>query len=252
MWMWLLILALAVIGSWLYFKPVWAPKPDKVQAQVEKNLRVAANQAGKMYAGVSGKLKLRRDTQGLANQYKQWVATSSLHQSHWYADWPGAAENFSAWLAGLSPKETTVFCDKVAHFCASLGFDLAWLVDDQLNGQPELKRAVEEAVALYSVTAWRASQVEAEVRAFMAYQQWLAHPNKQRALGQKLYGELIQKGLVTPTPDLYLAPEKERVAAAARAIKQIAADKPDAFTAVLRGIINPAPVAATTPAPSEA
>lgn len=241
---WILLVVVLAVGAWLYFKPAWAPKPDKVQADAEKNLRLAADQAGKMYQGVSGKLKLRRDKVELAKKFKEWVSGASLDQTQLYAGLPTAAEGFAAWLAALSPQETEAFCDKVARFTASLGFDLAWLVDDKLDDQPELKQAIEQAVALYSIAAWRANTVQRQMRAFLAFQQWLAKPSQNRALGQKLYSQLIKQGLVLTSPDLYLATEKERQAEAVRAIKQVAADKPAAFNAVLYDIVNPKPPSA--------
>ena len=250
---WILLVIVLAIGAWFLFKPAWAPKPDKVQAEVEKNFRLAADKAGKMYKGVSGKLKLRRDKSELAKHFKDWVANASLNkQARLYDGLPDAAEGFAAWLATLSPQETEAFCDEVARFTASLGFDLAWLVDDKLNGQPELKQAIEDAVALYSIAAWRANTVQSRVRAFLAFQQWLAYPNRHRALGQKLYGELVRQGLVMTSPDLYLAPEKERTAAAIRAIKELAEAKPAAFNAVLAEIVNPKPIGVPVTAPAEA
>jgi len=211
-----------------------------VQAQIEKNLHLATDKAGKMYEGVSGKLKLRRDKGELARRFKAWVANASLNkQARLYDSLPIATEGFAAWLAALPPQETEAFCDKVARFTASLGFDLAWLVDAKLDGQPELEQAIEEAVALYSIAAWRANTVQSQVRVFLAFQQWLAHPNRHRALGQKLYGELVRQGLVMTSPDLYLAPEKERAAEAVRAIKEIAEAKPAALNSVLADIVNP-------------
>ncbi len=251
MW-WILLALVLVLGVWFYFKPAWAPKPDQVQADVEKNLRLAGQQASKMYQGVSGKLKLRRDKTELAKKFKEWMASTSLHQTQLYDGLPAAAEGFASWLATLSPQETEAFCDKVAHFTASLGFDLAWLVNDKLNGQPELKQAIQEAVALYSIAAWRANTVQIQVRAFLAFQQWLAKPNQNRGLGQQLYSQLVKQGLVMTTPDLYLAPEKERQAEAIRAIKQVAIDKPAVFNAVLYDIVNPKPASAANPEPAPA
>ncbi len=254
MWLLLIIAVLIGVGMWLYLKPVWAPKPNEVSDALGKNMRGATHQAGRMYKGVRGRMKLRRDKQGLATKFKQWAAGPALEQTQLYNDLPGAAKNFNAWLSTLSPQDTEEFCDKIAHYCAALGFDLAWLVDDQLNALPQLKNAVQEAVTLYSITTWRAMQVETQVQTFKAYQQWLAHPDKHRQVGQKLYGELARQGIITPPPELYLATEKERDAEAVRAIKQVAAEKPDMFTNVLLGLKQPpqiaAPAAPAAPAPA--
>lgn len=238
--LWILIAVLVVVAAWLYFKPAWAPKTDKVQAGVDKSVQFATDKAGKMYDGVAGRLKLGRDRKQLANKYRNWVAEKSLgKQTQMYDSLPEHANGLTTWLAGLSDKEMAAFSEKVARFAASLGFDLEWLVNDKVNDYPELKQTIEESVALYSIAAWRASNVQQEVRAFLAFQAWLANPAKNRALGQKLYSALVQQGLVMTSPDLYLATEKERMGEAVRAIKQAAEAKPEAVNAVLRGIMNP-------------
>ena len=238
--LWVLIAALIVVAAlWLYFKPGWAPKPDQVQAQVEKNFHVAADRANKMYDGVTGKLKLGRDRKELANKFRKWVSEKSLsRQTQMYDNLPTQADGFTNWLGGLSDKEMGAFSEKVARFAATLGFDLEWLVNDKVNDYPQLKQAIEEAVSLYSIAAWRANNVQQEVRAFLAFKAWLADPSKNRALGQKLYSALVQQGLVMTSPDLYLGTEKERMGEAVRAIKLAAETKPEALNAVLRDVMN--------------
>ncbi len=143
------------------------------------------------------------------------------------------------------------FTQRVAQFCASLNFDLAWLTDPQVSREPELKQAVEDAVLLYSLTAWRANNVQQDVKGFFAYQAWLGNPKRHNAFGQQLLGALIQRGAVTVTPELYLAPEKERLAQATAAIRKVADEDHAAFHAALRQVMRggeAAPAAAPTPA----
>lgn len=238
--LWILVAVLIVAAAlWWYFKPGWAPKPDQVQAQVEKNFQVASNKASKMYDGVAGRLKLGRDRKELSNKFRKWVSEKSLSkQTQMYDNLPTQADGFQNWLAGLSDKEMLAFSEKVARFAATLSFDLEWLVNDKVNDYPQLKQAIEESVSLYSIAAWRATNVQQEVRVFLAFQAWLADPSKNRALGQKLYSALVQQGLVMTSPDLYLATEKERMGEAVRAIKQAAETKPEELNAILRDVLN--------------
>jgi hypothetical protein len=63
---------------------------------------------------------------------------------------------------------------------------------------------------------------------------------------------LIERGLVTIPPDLYLSPEKERLAQATSAICEVADQNPAAFHLALRqlaGALEPVPAPEATPAP---
>lgn len=244
--MWWLFMGLVVVGLWLYFKPTWAIKPEQVQGEVEKSLRLAADKTGQMYAGLGGKLKLRRDKSQLVSQFKRWAANTTLDDAAANADLASAAAEMTAWLGTLSDDELQKFCDKIARFTAALGFDLAWLWDDKLRGQAELKRALEQAVALYSITAWRAGHVQDQVRAFVAWERWQTQPNKHRALGVKLYSALVQQGMIMMDPALYIAPEKARHAQMVRSIKEVAQHEPDTVSAIVRDLVNPRAAVETT------
>ena len=236
MW-WLIFVLLVGVALWLYFKPAWAPQPTQVQGEFTKSARLVGDRAGKMYAGVGGWLKLRRDKSQLGTQFQTWAATSTLNDAAANANLAGSATELKAWLATLSDKELKEFCDKVAHFTAALGFDLAWLWDDQLRGHAELKCALEEAVALYCITAWRAQRVQDDVRALVAWERWQAHPNQHRALGQKMYTALVQNGMIMMDVELYTAPAKVRHAQMDRSIKQVAQAHPELISELVHKIV---------------
>lgn len=84
---------------------------------------------------------------------------------------------------------------------------------------------------LYSLAAWRANNVQQDVTSSSAYRAWLANPKRHRKFGQELHGVLIQRGLVMVPSELYLASEKERLAQAVTAIRQVANENPAAFDA---------------------
>lgn len=252
--MYILLAALIVVVIlWFVLKPGWAPKPPDTAewtgkaSQASKQAgdkasqlsKEATNKAGQMYQGLRGRFKFRNDTRELAKQFKQWVSQAApAKRVELYNNLPSSAEGFAIWLSGLSTKELEQFTQKVARFCASLNFDLAWLTDAKVSHEPELKQAVEDSVLLYSLAAWRANNVQQDVTAFLAYQEWLANPKRHKRFGQALHQALIQRGLVTIPAELYLAPESERLAQATTAIRQVADENAAAFRAVLRQLIE--------------
>lgn len=192
-----------------------------------------------MYQGLRGRFRFRNHTHDLAKQFKQWVAEAAPgSRAELYNGLPASADGFAAWLGGLPDKELAQFTKQVVRFCASVNFNLAWLTDAQVSREPELKRAVEDAVLLYSLTTWRANNVQQDVKGFFAYQAWLAKPNRHREFGQQLYAALVHGGAVTIPAELYLASEKERQAQAAASIRKAAEEDRVAFQAALRQVIG--------------
>jgi hypothetical protein len=143
--MYILAALLLVGGLWFAIKPGWADK------------------AGETYQGLRGRFKFRKDTRELARQFRQWVAeTPASRRAELFSNLPTSADGFSQWLNALPEDKLEEFTQQVARFCATLKFDIAWLNDPQVSREPELKKAVEDAVLLYSIASWRASTVQVE------------------------------------------------------------------------------------------
>lgn len=213
----IVIALVAASALWFFFKPD------------------AANRAEEAYQGLRGHYKIRRDKRELAGKLKDWVSRADAdRRDELYDGVLEATEGLSTWLGALPAHEAEEFTQKVARFCASLNFDLAWLTDAQVARDPALKKTVEDAVLLYCVAAWRASRVQGDVRGFLAYQAWLAHPWLHKKFGLRLHSSLILRGLISIAPELNLASDEARLAAATASIKRVAEEKPEAFREVLR------------------
>ncbi len=227
----------------------WSKQAVAKTGEVSKQ---ATSQAGQMYQGLRGQFKLRADSGNLSKQFKQWVVDSGLSKrDELYATLPASADGFAIWLGETNDKELEHFTRQVAQFCASLNFDIAWLTDPEIGRDPTLKKAVEDAVLLYSLAAWRSSNVQQEVQNFLAYRAWLANPKRHKQYGQRLHQILIQEGLVVVVPDQYLASEQERFEQAVAAIRKVAEENPAAFAAALRCIEEPKSGETTAPAPTQ-
>ena len=258
------LLGIAVV-VWFAVKPGWAPQPPDTSqwtnraGEVSKQATTRASEAskqaqakaGEMYQGLSGRFKFHSDTRELAKQFKQWVSEASLSKRvDLFYSMPASSDGFAVWLGGLGDKDLVRFTHKIARFCASLNFDIAWLTDPQVAREPELKKTVEDTVLLYSLAVWRANNVQQEVNSFLAYRAWNTDPNRHKAFGQMLHQILIQRGLVTVPVELYLAPEKERLAHATIAIRKVAEENHAAFQAALCEVAGAGDhAAAGSPAP---
>lgn len=184
--------------------------------------------------GRLGKVRLPfRRRKDLATQFKEWVDEAALDKrTAVYKGLPKDATGFTDWLQALSDQDLAGFVQELSAFCKGLDFELAWLVDPERGG--ELKQAVEEAVGMYCLAAWKGR----EVRPFVTYRAWQSAPEKEenQAFAQQLYSKLVETQLATWTPDLLLASEKERQAYVAEAIEAAEAQDPKAFIGLLREV----------------
>ena len=226
----LLIIAvlLIIVAAVWYLKPGWLSKESRDRATSAVTASTARPR------GWLGKIRLpfQKDNE-LATQFKQWVDQAELSkQTKFYKELPSDAAEFTAWLEDLSEDKLTEFVEELSAFCRAQGFKLAWLMDP--NTPDNMKGAVEDAVLLHSLAAWRAR----DIQPLLAYKAWQAAPNKpeNQAFGQRLYGKLVEAGLATAPADLMLASAKERQAYVAQAINAAAAEHQDTFLALVKEV----------------
>ena len=81
---------------------------------------------------------MRRKDPNLPGQFREWIAKTC-------ADDP-AVNN---WVQGLSQEGLQAFTNHLSMFCHEMGFELAWVVQQQLEIQPELAQTFAQVVAHY-------------------------------------------------------------------------------------------------------
>ncbi len=184
---------------------------------------------------VAGWWRYRSGRKKFPSQFKEWVAGGFVAEKG-----PPDSETvqaFAAWLSGLPAEEFEAFGRPVASFCADLDFELAWLLNTQLDNDPALKQTLGELVLLYSLAHWKAIQTQDDIKVFNTFRAWQAG-KKRRALTQKLFSRLVEKSLIsTPPPDLVLAPKKEIQTYVVQAICQFAEQDRQMLMATLKEVI---------------
>ena len=232
------VLVIVAATLWLW-KPSWLSKSsrDKAASRVTQTTSKVTETTKETVAKTRGRLGSLRlpfpKRKDLATQFKEWVGEANLaKRTAVYKGLPKDAASFTDWLQGLPDEDLAGFVKELAAFCKGLDFELAWLVDPEVTG--EMKQAVEEAVGVYCLAAWKGR----EVGPFVAYRAWQSAPGKKenQLFAQKLYSKLVEAGLATSTPDLLLASEKERQAYVAEAIEAADAQAHKAFVGLLRDV----------------
>lgn len=228
------ILILASGGLFYKYK-----EPDAVASVIpsvtdeENSLR---SRITNVFAGLLGNKE--EDT---GAKFKEWWEGLSLAQrEQLYHRLPEHAGALTTWLALLDVEEAKMFANQVRTFSESLNFELSWLLNEDLNNEPELKEAFEEAVSLYSLAYFRALQVEEELRLFITFRAWQENPSAKeyQELTQNLFAALVEKGLAAPAPTkLFLAENRRRQKHAESAIRQAADKDKKAFYAILKEVM---------------
>lgn len=162
-----------------------------------------------------------------------------------------------AWFASLTPEQFKALRSDLTAFCANLGFDLVWLVE-QASFKPAALEETGKAIVSHYCQAVRAAVLaHEEMEAVQRYHAFLANPSQKEnlAFGQQLYSRLVEEKLAPPAaPELLMAEEKERQSFAVTAIQSAAQQHGEAFGQVLKrvGLSDPpmqnAPAATSAPA----
>jgi hypothetical protein len=161
------------------------------------------------------------------------------------------------WFASLTPDQFKLLRNELAGFCAELGFDLAWLVE-QASFKPAVLEQTGKTIVTHYCRAVRAAVlVHDDLRALQRYQAFLDNPTSKEnlAFGQQLFALLVDEGLATAaTPELLMAGEKERQSFVVEAIQAAAAKDNVAFSTALKvvalGVAQTVPSAPATKAPA--
>jgi hypothetical protein len=186
------------------------------------------------------RLTPRRPGTGLAREFRTWVTNARLgDRKQLFQGLPSEAREFAAWLITLPTEQLEVFTQRIATTLAEWNIDLAWVVGQDLRQVPTLERVVERSVLLHCVAYWLASRAQDDIRSFAAYQAWQRDPysERQKALNQRLYARLAEKGLLTaPAADVLLASDARRHDYLVQALRQVSEADAIAFSTTLREV----------------
>ncbi len=208
-------------------------------ARKEARVKTLTSGLSGLYKGWRTRLGRGGAKKDMVQRFKEWLVGARLTgREELYTNLPAQAQSFLTWLTeGVSASESKTFTQQVAAFCGTMHFNLEWLTDPDLAKDPQLAQALGDAVTLYSLASWKANQAQADIKVFAAWKAWQQDPlgKEQRDLTQKLFARLVEQNLSSPpSPQLFLAGEKDRLAYAVQAIRQVGDSNMPAIKAILK------------------
>jgi hypothetical protein len=145
------------------------------------------------------------------------------------------------WLNGLSDEGIQAFTKHLETFCSDMGFELGWLVDHQLEPNPELQQMATAMVLNYCRACQLAALAQSDLEAYKKLKAFEQQPTnrKHQAFGEKLFAKVIEEGLVVGSVSDYLgAPPEQRARLMVEAFRKAAEKNPQAFSRVLRETVT--------------
>lgn len=174
----------------------------------------------------------------LPPKFREWVAIAPLQKRVKRVS--VSVKAMKNWLTSLDAAESEIFTEQVAAFTSNLNFELGWLVDQELEDQPDLKKTLEEAVSLYCLANFKALLVQDELRTFISFKAWQESPTHEEylELTQRIFSKLVEKGVAQAAPsELLLASEEEREEHAVLQIRNVLKENREIFNAVFKEVI---------------
>ena len=175
------------------------------------------------------KLRGRSSTE-LTQQFKTWVDQELKGE-----------KGLKDWVASLSDEGIESLTKQLATFCSDLNLDLAWLVNGDLEVDPDLKKNAQAIVVAYCSACWQAAQAQNDLHAFTIFRTFEQDPSnkKHRQFGQKLYAKLAEENEVSlpPLSELLSATEKEQLERTAQAIQAVAEKDRPALNKAIKAVL---------------
>lgn len=219
----------------------------KTESRFQAEIRKIADGLSSLITGTeetqtgTGETTVSSDTTSLAQQFKQWASdVASAEREPLFRQLPAATKEFTTWLASLSDEELKHFIQRLGAFCKDSHFQLSWLFDSDVQPDAQTKQALEEAVLLFALSRWQAARVNPSITAFNRFLAWQKNPlsKEHKAMTQKLFAKLVEKGLITEPPaSLLLLSEEERRNYVMQAIQNIAENDKQALLAIFKEVL---------------
>jgi|688.fasta_scaffold42150_2 hypothetical protein len=226
----LVILALGAVGLWL--KRDWearhlAEQQAQAESAAENTHQSGASPLTPLREGVAQLFGAKQPPLGA--KFRQWMTQAFDKEP-----------DLRGWLAGLSDEQLDALTTHIDAFAREMGFELRWLLDQEVAQQPTLTQSLIRVVADYCRACRHSVNLQEELEVYKAIRQYKQAPNSQpnRALGEALFGKLLEQGLTPVKVAEHLAlPEKERRQQVLTTVQQVATEKPIVFQKLVKEVV---------------
>ncbi|MCB0093295.1 MAG: hypothetical protein KDE54_35645 [Caldilineaceae bacterium] len=182
--------------------------------------------------------RLQKLPLGLGRQKK--VDTVAQFRA-WAAGSLAANREVQQWLDALNDEQIAALSEHMAAFCHDMGFDLAWLLDNQLAQNKGLQQGLTQIVLFYSRASYEAVKLQEEVQIFHIYREYMQNPQSRenRELGEHLFGKLVEQGMSTVSISEHLAASaRTRQRQIVETISACAQEEPQRLHTLLKSVLT--------------
>jgi hypothetical protein len=223
-----LVIAVLVIGFLsIGMDRRWQARKADKDSPEEDDTSEKSSRLGNLKDKVTG----GKNQEELAKKFQAWAGSALTTKE----------KGLKSWIEDLSLEEAKVFAGQVDAFCADMNMDLAWLVDEKLDKDPQLEKAAKSIVISYCVACWEAMQAQNDFKVFTTYQSMIDKPSTKanQALSQKLFTELVKQDMAPAiSPELFVASEKEKQAQVMESIQQAADSNQAKFNTIFKQVLE--------------
>lgn len=173
----------------------------------------------------------------------------------WLTSVLGTEPVLQHWLMSLSDSQLDALAVHIARFTREMGFDLNWLLDQEVAQQPALARALAAVVLDYCRACHHAVGLQDELEVYKALRQYTENPNvaQNREFGQALFGKILEQGLTSIKVADHLAlPEPARRQQIVETIKLLTVEKQAALQRIVKEMLTQSNGTAPSPSVSPA
>ena len=177
---------------------------------------VAANALHKRLSTIQAKLFGTKQP-AIAAKFRLWLAAAI-----------GTEPALHHWLMALSDEQLDALAMHLERFTHEMGFELSWLLNQEVAQYPSLARALTTVVLDYCRACHHAVGLQEELEVYKALRSYVQNPNsaQNREFGQALFGKLLEQGLTSIKVADHLAlPELQRRQQILETIIQVAMEK---------------------------
>jgi hypothetical protein len=170
----------------------------------------------------------RRQPTDLPARFRAWAVATSDDQA------------VKDWLNALSEEGLQSFTKHLGAFCSDMGFELTWLLDQQLERTPHLAQSAQRIVLDYCRACQQSAAAQEDLEIFKKLQALEQHPTskKNQALGEQLFAKMIEAELVSGSMSSYLAiSPKERQQRLVEAIKEASERDTMTFNRLVKDVL---------------
>lgn len=237
---WIILIGILLLLG-IYLRRKWIPEQNADDSSASATDGATAGTVGQSAVVTQIKETILTPLQQMRKGFGRSASGNMVAQ---FRAWiPAAFSNepqLQQWLAALNDEQIGVLVQHLQAFCHDMGFELTWLFEQQLALNPALQQALTEVVLYYHRASYQAVQLQGEVELFRIYHAYLQEPESRvhRALGDHLFGKLVEQGAASVSLSEHLALSKrQRQQQIVETIQQTATTNPKLFDATLRSVL---------------